>query len=160
MSFKTAILGAVLTLGLSTGAFSVAAQAQNAQSMTIYKSPYCGCCTAWADAMEEAGFSVTIKEADDLTPVKQMAGVPETMQSCHTAVVHGYVLEGHVPLNAVQRLLTERPAIKGLAVPGMPIGSLGMGEPDADTNYTVYALLLANTARPEAYMDVREGRVK
>lgn len=154
MSIKSAVLGAVLTLGISTGAFSLVAQAQDAQSMTLYKSPYCGCCTAWADAMKEAGFSVTIKEADDLTPVKQMAGVPDNMQSCHTAVVEGYVLEGHVPLNAVQRLLTERPEIRGLAVPGMPMGSLGMGEPDADTNYTVFALPRSARATPVTYQVV------
>lgn len=97
---------------------------------TVYKTPWCGCCAGWAQHLKRNGFAVTIEESEDLDPIKRMLGVPEHLESCHTAVIEGYVIEGHVPAEAVQRLLAERPALTGLAVPGMPIGSPGMeGEP-------------------------------
>jgi hypothetical protein len=97
-----------------------------AAELTVYKSPWCGCCSSWADHMRANGHSVTTKEVEDLDAIRRMAGVPEPLQSCHTAVVDGYVIEGHVPAADVARLLTERPDAKGLSVPGMPIGSPGM----------------------------------
>ncbi len=94
--------------------------------ITMYKSPTCGCCTAWEDHMREAGFEVESVLRDNLAPVKQRKGVTRELASCHTAVVDGYVVEGHVPADDVIRMLDERPDVAGLAVPGMPMGSPGM----------------------------------
>jgi hypothetical protein len=94
--------------------------------VTVHKTPWCGCCAAWAQHLKRSGFAVTIEEAEDLAPVKRLMGVPEHLQSCHTAVVEGYVIEGHVPAEDIFRLLEERPELTGLAVPGMPMGSPGM----------------------------------
>jgi hypothetical protein len=95
-------------------------------ALEVWKNRGCACCSAWAKHFEEAGFAITMHEVDDLTPVRVAAGVPADLAGCHTAKVDGYVIEGHVPVAAVQRLLAERPAVSGLAVPGMPIGSPGM----------------------------------
>lgn len=92
----------------------------------IVKDPGCGCCELWAKHLEQQGFATRMTESDDMAAVKIKRGVPATTRSCHTAVVEGYVLEGHVPASDIQRLLVERPKIAGLAVPGMPIGSPGM----------------------------------
>ena len=83
--------------------------------------------------MMESGFNVVIEDVEDMTPIRDRYPVPEELQGCHTAIVDGYIIEGHVPATEVRRLLAERPAIAGLAVPGMPVGSPGMeieGEPD------------------------------
>lgn len=90
------------------------------------KDPSCGCCGAWIDHMRAAGFPVEVVEAADMNRVKARLGVPRELASCHTAEVAGYVLEGHVPADAVLRLLAEKPQARGLAVPGMPVGSPGM----------------------------------
>jgi hypothetical protein len=109
----------------------------DSKDMTVWKSPWCGCCEAWSEAMQAAGYTVRIENREDLAPIKAKAGVPADMEGCHTAMIDGYFLEGHVPLSSVQRLLSERPAIAGLAVPGMPSGSLGMGE-DPAARYHVH----------------------
>ena len=108
------------------------ANAQSLPEITVNKDPNCGCCTAWADHLRGAGFPVKVAERSDMRAVKSRLGVPDDLASCHTAEVDGYVLEGHVPASAVLRLLKERPRARGLAVPGMPIGSPGMegGEPE------------------------------
>jgi hypothetical protein len=101
--------------------------------MVVYKSPTCGCCDLWVDHAEEHGFSVAavdIVEYDALQGKKREYGVDMDLGSCHTALVGGYVVEGHVPAPVIQRLLDERPDIHGLAVPGMPIGSPGMEGPN------------------------------
>lgn len=103
-------------------------------AMTVYRDPSCGCCEAWAQIAEDAGYQVTLLDDNNMTAVKQRLGVPGELASCHTAVVDDYVVEGHVPLNQVDRLLRERPTdIRGIAVPGMPIGSPGMEVPDGRT---------------------------
>ena len=94
--------------------------------VTVYKSATCGCCGNWIDHMKEAGFKVTAHNRDDMNQIKNEHGVAYKLRSCHTAVVDGYVLEGHVPADDIRRLLQERPAVDGLAVPGMPMGSPGM----------------------------------
>ncbi len=121
--------------------------------MTVYKDPNCGCCHEWSKAMAAAGFSVDARDTDDLAAVKARLGVPVDLEGCHTAVVEEYYLEGHVPLEAVQRLLRERPPVRGLAVPGMPPGSLGMGD-DQQASFDVYAIPSA-TAAPYVFMEVR-----
>ena len=95
----------------------------------VYKSPTCGCCSKWVDHLRDAGFEVRTTEMRDLADLKASHGIPRHLESCHTALVAGYVLEGHVPATDIQRLLLERPAVRGLAVPGMPIGSPGMELP-------------------------------
>ena len=129
---RRALIAAALALPLGAAVLSapVGARASESSSMTVYKSPWCGCCGAWIDHMRAAGFEVAVKEVEDLAPVKLMAGVPAELQSCHTASLDGYVFEGHVPAGTVQRFLAERPAADGLAVPGMPVGSPGMEGPN------------------------------
>jgi hypothetical protein len=135
------------------GALPVAGAALAAgESMVVYKDPNCGCCHAWADAMKNAGFSVKTEDVSDITVVKDRYKIPGDLQGCHTAVVAGYYLEGHVPLAAVTRLLAEKPDIAGLAVPGMPVGSLGMGD-DPLATYDVIAI--ANDGTSKVYYAVR-----
>ena len=122
------------------------------RAMTVYKSPWCGCCGAWVDHVRAAGFTVELHDVDDLAPIKRMAGIPETLASCHTASIDGYAIEGHVPAHVVRRLLDERPAVRGLAVPGMPIGSPGMEGPSPEP-YAVYSF--ADGRRPERYAVIR-----
>ena len=105
--------------------------------LEIYKSPWCGCCDAWVEHMRAAGFTAQVKELEDLTPLKAMLDIAPELQSCHTAIVDGYVVEGHVPARDVSRLLAERPDAIGLAVPGMPIGSPGMEQRDMREPYDV-----------------------
>lgn len=98
--------------------------------LVVTKTPTCGCCHLWVEHMQQAGFQVEIHDVDDLGPVKERVGVPYGKGSCHTAEVDGYFVEGHVPAGDVKRLLAERPAARGLTVPGMPMGSPGMETPD------------------------------
>ena len=98
----------------------------HATEVTMYKNANCGCCGAWATHMRDAGFSVKELPRDDMEVVKEKYGVPTTFASCHTAIVGGYVIEGHVPAADVQRLLKEQPNIVGLTAPGMPMHSPGM----------------------------------
>lgn len=97
--------------------------------MTVYKSPTCICCSAWVDHVRQAGFPLTVVDTSNLAPIKARYGILPGQGACHTAMVGGYVLEGHVPAANIRRLLTERPRITGLAVPGMPVGSPGMEGP-------------------------------
>lgn len=99
-------------------------------TVLVYKTATCGCCNGWVEHMEEAGFTVDARDVRDLMSVKRDAGVPVDHSSCHTALVDGYVVEGHVPADVVKRLLAERPELAGIAVPGMPIGSPGMEGPN------------------------------
>ena len=109
-----------------------AVSAQELPSVLVYKTPTCGCCNGWIDHLRDAGFEVEAVDANiqEVMAVKMDAGVPTSMSSCHTALVDGYVVEGHVPATQVKRLLAERPEIAGIAVPGMPVGSPGMEGPN------------------------------
>ena len=98
-------------------------------TITVYKSPSCGCCKSWVEHMEQHGYTMVVHDTEAMAPVKAELGVPDSLGSCHTATVGNYVLEGHVPAADVDRLLRERPAVLGLAVPGMPVGSPGMEMP-------------------------------
>ena len=97
--------------------------------IVMHKDPNCGCCGKWGDAATKAGFAVTVADTSDIMAIKAKYGVPQALYSCHTSLVGGYVVEGHVPLAAVKRLLATRPKLKGIAVPGMPVGSPGMEVP-------------------------------
>lgn len=108
-----------------------------ADEVTVYMSPLCGCCKKWEDHLRENGFRVRSVHVDDVQPYKSRYGVAPSLASCHTAVVGGYVVEGHVPAADIRRLLKERPAIRGLAVPGMPRGSPGMEQGQQRDPYEV-----------------------
>ena len=118
---KMKLLSAALPLALLACVQSAAAA-----TIEVVKSPYCGCCTLWVDYLRRAGFEVRVVEAEDVTPTARRLGVPDDLRSCHTATIDGYAIEGHVPAEDIRRLIAERPAAAGLAVPGMPIGSPGM----------------------------------
>jgi len=110
---------------------SASAAAQRAQqpAVEVFKSPTCGCCSKWVDHLRSHGFTVRTTDVEAIDEVKAKHQIPQSARSCHTALVGGYVVEGHVPATDIQRLLKERPAIAGIAVPGMPIGSPGMEVP-------------------------------
>jgi hypothetical protein len=96
-------------------------------TVVVYKTPTCGCCSDWVDHIEDSGFAVVTHDLNDLTETKRRLGVPAGRISCHTATVRGYTIEGHVPADLIRRLISESPRnVRGLAVPGMPIGSPGM----------------------------------
>ena len=94
--------------------------------MVVHKSPTCGCCGDWIDVMRAQGIEVTEADTDDIVSIKVEHGVPNTAYSCHTAVIEGYAVEGHVPVAAITQLLTDRPDVQGIALGGMPQGSPGM----------------------------------
>jgi hypothetical protein len=125
-------LGLILGVGVSVaGTAGMQAQPKAAKvAVTVYKTPTCGCCSKWVEHMKSNGFDVKAIDMDDVDPIKNANGVPEKMWSCHTALVNGYVVEGHVPASSVQRMLREKPAIAGIAAPGMPVGSPGMEVPN------------------------------
>jgi hypothetical protein len=101
--------------------------AHAAEMIEVYKSAFCGCCTAWVDILRKEGFTVKTIDTENRSEIQQKAGLTPGQGSCHTAFIRGYALEGHVPPGAIRKLLAERPAIKGLTVPGMPQNSPGMG---------------------------------
>lgn len=103
-----------------------------AVAMLVYKDPNCGCCRNWVELMQKAGFEVSSRDTPDMQAIKQRYKVTQALASCHTALVGGYVVEGHVPADLVQRLIREKPKAVGLAVPGMPMGSPGMEGPTKD----------------------------
>lgn len=117
-----------------------AAAPASAADVVVYKSPTCGCCKKWIDHLRDNGFTVTAQDVQDVVPYKIKLGLTPQLASCHTAIVDGYVVEGHVPAEDIKRMLNERPAIKGLAVPGMPIGSPGMEQGDRKDAYDVIAV--------------------
>jgi hypothetical protein len=116
---------------------------------TLFKNPQCSCCEGYAAYLRENGFEVEVKPTNDLTQISRKAGVPESIQGCHTMFVDGYVVDGHVPIKVVRKLLTERPAIAGITLPGMPSGSPGMGGPKSST-FTIYSVT-KDGAAPKVY---------
>ena len=110
---STALLLAILTALLSTQAFA------SPTIVTLYKNLQCTCCGAHAKYLEEQGFTVEVKPVPDLHSINQKAGVPDTLEGCHTSFIDGYVVIGHVPVDAIRKLLAERPKIVGISIPGM-----------------------------------------
>ena len=109
--------------------------AANVRRMLVYRDPECGCCEAWADIARKAGYDVIVENRSDMTAVKAQYGVPAQLVSCHTAIIGGYAIEGHVPMQHVAKLLDGKPRnIHGIAVPGMPRGSPGMEMPDGSAD--------------------------
>ncbi|MEA1942928.1 MAG: DUF411 domain-containing protein [Pseudomonadota bacterium] len=129
----------LLLSGLATLALGGRTVADETPVMMVYKSPTCGCCNAWIEHVEAAGFRVAVQNMPDVTAVKTRFGVPQALWSCHTALVGDYVVEGHVPAEDIARMLAETPQITGIAVPGMPAGSPGMEVPGYSQPYDVYA---------------------
>ncbi len=111
------------------GVAACQAQTPSGNAMIVYKTPTCGCCTAWVEHVTAAGFNPRIVEMADLTPVRTKLNAPDDLASCHVAVIDGYVVEGHVPADAIKKLIAERPDAIGIFVPGMPLGSPGMESP-------------------------------
>ena len=127
------------------------ARAASTGTLVVYKTPYCGCCKGWVTHITRAGFNPTINELEDLAPVRSRYGVPFILSSCHTGVIGGYVVEGHVPPADVMRLLREKPKALGLTVPGMPIGSPGMEVPNGSAERYETLLLLDRSGRTQVF---------
>ena len=119
---------------------------------TMYKNPQCICCEGYAAYLRQNGFEVDVKPTNDLAEISQKAGVPEKYQGCHTMFVDGYVVDGHVPVEIVRKLLSERPAIAGITLPGMPSGSPGMTGQKTQT-FVIYAVTKDGKA-PKVYATV------
>ncbi|MGO4832114.1 DUF411 domain-containing protein [Rhizobiaceae sp. 2RAB30] len=121
--------------------------------VTVYKSPSCSCCESWSKVLQQAGYTIERHDMEDLSAIKKAAGVPGDMEGCHTARIGTYFVEGHVPLEAIAKLMSERPDIAGIAVPGMPQGSLGMGD-DPAARYEVYAVSKTPGEKPQLFYRV------
>jgi hypothetical protein len=127
------LAGLTTLLGFSAPSFAEPIHA------ILYKNPQCSCCEAYADYLRANGFDVEIKPTNDLARISLKAGVPANLEGCHTMFVEGYVVDGLVPVDIVRKLLSERPAIAGITLPGMPLGSPGMPGPKTQA-FTVYAV--------------------
>ncbi|NYZ14840.1 DUF411 domain-containing protein [Azospirillum sp. RWY-5-1] len=140
--FGAVLLGAAVLGGVTISGGGTPAAAQEVE---VWKSPACGCCGGWVKHMEAAGFTLKVHTIEDVDPVKAANGVPDTLMSCHTAVVDGYVVEGHVPAGDIRRLLAKRPKAKGLSAPGMPQSSPGMDMPGQPYDVIVFGTPEGNT---------------
>jgi hypothetical protein len=127
-----------LTLLLAVFLGIAVARADDTKVM-MYKNPQCGCCEQYAKYLRQNGFDVTEKATHNMSLISRQNGVPEALAGCHTMLIGGYVVEGHVPVSAIRKLLTERPSIKGISLPGMPEGSPGMTGEKTEP-FTIYEL--------------------
>jgi hypothetical protein len=127
----------------------LAARADEPLRATLYKNPQCSCCEGYAAYLRQNGFQVDVKPTNDLAQISSQAGVPEAYEGCHTMFVGGYVVDGHVPVNIIRKMLAERPAIAGITLPGMPEGSPGMVG-DKTGPFMVYAVT-KDDAPPRVY---------
>lgn len=127
--WRTLAAGVMLTGLILQIACSDSDKTAELESVTVYKSPNCGCCSKWVRHLQDSGFEVEAINRPDMNSIKTETGIPRQLTSCHTALGEGYVIEGHVPATDIRRLLKERPDVAGLAVPGMPMGSPGMEGP-------------------------------
>lgn len=133
-----------LLLSAPAALFAAGWARAEARELTVYKTPWCGCCSAWVAHMRRAGFNAKVVEVEDLAPIRAKYGIGFERSSCHTGVSGGYALEGHVPAADVLRLLRERPKARALLVPGMPMGSPGMENPQGRREPFEVLLLLPN----------------
>lgn len=142
------LLSALVVAGIAAMT-ALAAPEASAQSreVTLHKNPGCQCCDGYADYLRENGFTVTVKPTHDLAQMSRAAGIPEDFQGCHLSQIDGYVVSGHVPVETVNRLLSERPDIAGVTLPGMPLGSPGMSGSKTEP-FTVYEI---GGKAPEVY---------
>ncbi len=107
------------------------------RDIVVYKNPECGCCSKWVEYLQSHDYNVTVEDTRDVYAIKKRLGVPERLAACHTAVIDGYVIEGHITHRDIRRLLLFRPEVTGIAVPGMPIGTPGMERGDSKQPYDV-----------------------
>lgn len=114
------------TLALASFVWAAGPALAGEKDVTLYKNPQCGCCEGYADYLRENGFEVTVEATHDLAQMGREAGIPDQFQGCHLSMIDGYVVSGHVPVGTVEKMLTERPDIAGVTLPGMPMGSPGM----------------------------------
>ncbi len=128
------VAGGVIAAAVGT---AIAQPAAPAIAAIVHLSPGCGCCRQYVEYLKRAGFAVRVESHDDLTPLKRLARVPGDLEACHTTLIEGYSVEGHVPAAAIRRLLADRPKQRGVAVPGMPAGSPGM-EGGTPETYTIF----------------------
>jgi hypothetical protein len=135
-----ALAAAFASLALTTAAVRTSPGDVPAKKpvITVYKDPSCGCCKSWIEHLVKHGYRVDAKDSPNMTEIKRTLGVPTGLTACHTAMVNGYLIEGHVPAADIDRLLVQKPKIAGLAVPGMPAGSPGM-EGARSQRYQVFA---------------------
>lgn len=120
-------------------------------TIEVWKSATCQCCSKWVQHLRDSGFNVNVHNENDLDALKTQLGVPSALASCHTARIGGYVIEGHVPAEDIRRLLAEKPALKGIAVPGMPVGSPGMEVGDQKQVYDV--MTIPSSGEPAVYAE-------
>lgn len=132
-AYSKTVKAALLIIGLTTSLLCVAqtpwskiTQASGVRDITVYRSESCGCCGDWLEHLREHDFNVTDNKVQDMGAIKKRFGVPIKLASCHTAIIDGYVIEGHVPADDIKRLLRDKPDVAGLSVPGMPVGTPGM----------------------------------
>ncbi len=146
------ILGVSLIVGCSSSnkITEDALNNNNGNQITVFKSQSCGCCSGYINGLERSGFDVTTNVMDDVTPIKSKYNIPQNMRSCHTSVVGGYFVEGHVPMEAINKLLEEQPDIDGIALPGMPSGTPGMPGSKTET-WVIYAL---SDGEPTEFMKI------
>jgi len=130
--WRNLVAGVMIAGLIPQVAFSEYGKPADLEPITVYKSPTCGCCSKWVRHLQDNGFEVEAIDRKDMNSVKSAAGIPRQLASCHTAIIDGYVIEGHVPAVDIRRLLKERPDVAGLTVPGMPMGSPGMEGPRQD----------------------------
>ena len=150
-SLISTLIGFAITGGIVVYLLLQLAPDTHGPTLTVYKSATCGCCQKWVDHLRENGFKVKAVNRDDLPEIKEQHGVTESLAACHTALVDSYVVEGHVPADVIRRLLRERPEVKGIAVPGMPLGSPGMENP----NPQPYSILTSDDTGKTAVYEVR-----
>lgn len=141
---RAALIGMLLAVPFRASASTIA--------VTLYKNPQCSCCEGYVAYLKENGFTVESKPTNDLAEISRKAGVPEQYQGCHTAFMEGYVVDGHVPVEAIRKLLAERPAVAGITLPGMPMGSPGMGGTKTEP-FTIYAVSKDGSA-PTVFMTI------
>ena len=147
MMFRSTAAAVASAVVLIAGTAVAVASSQSGTAVTgkrtvaVFKSPTCGCCAKWNEHMTAAGYAVTSRDLQDVSVIKDEHRIPTNLRSCHTALVGGYVVEGHVPADVVAKLLAEKPAgVVGIAVPGMPVGSPGMESSDGfEAPYQVMA---------------------
>lgn len=135
-------------------AFVPSARADALPHAVVFRDPSCGCCHEWVEHLRANGFEAAVRDTPRMAAVKAQLGVPRSLASCHTAEIGGYVIEGHVPADAIKRLLADKPAARGLAVPGMPIGSPGMEGGTPET----YDVILFGDGIERSYGRFREDK--
>ena len=157
MNTKPALLAAALTLAGASACSSTSESAEHRppttttpKSVVVYRTPTCGCCKSYEDYLRRHGYTIESKELDNLEPIRTAQGIPDNAASCHTVVVDDYAAAGHVPVEAIAKLLTEKPDADGIALPGMPANSPGMGEP----NGVPLQIVLVNDGRTEPFVAI------